>query len=67
MDSPGAVVPLLVVSEEGGRVHEIQTFAHYVGTYAHSSIAPKFRPAVIFSPKKLVFTLRYHILDLLYD
>jgi hypothetical protein len=64
-DSPGAVVPLLVVSE-GGRVHEIQTFAHYVGTYAHSSIAPQFRAAVIFL-SKLMFILRYHILDLLYD
>lgn len=30
--SPKPVVPLLVVSA-GGRVHEIQTFAHYVGTH----------------------------------
>lgn len=29
--SPKPVVPLLNVSA-GGRVHEIQTFAHYVGT-----------------------------------
>ena len=62
---PKPVVPLLLVSAGGG-VHEIQTFAHYVGTRARYVVASaSFASEFFFLPINEVYTLKKKIVNLI--
>jgi len=62
---PKPVVPLLRVSAGGG-VHEIQTFAHYVGTRARYVVASaSFASEFFFLPINEVYTLKKKIVNLI--